>query len=91
MLPCALGHFGVRYQRGKLWRVGIEHRLTLGLVLGVDDLPTFFLGSLSQAGAFSRSRIHAIEDSIARWVRIEIPSGDASRHAARKLAGADCA
>jgi len=43
----------------------IEHRLTLGLVLRIDDLAGLFLGSLPQAGAFSPLGIHAIEDSVA--------------------------
>jgi hypothetical protein len=65
MLPCSLGHLGVRAGEVCLGELEIEHRLTLGLVFRVDDLPAFFPGSLPQAGAFSPLGIHAIEDSVA--------------------------
>jgi hypothetical protein len=47
MLPCALGHFGVGSSEVSLGELEMEHRLTLGLIFCIDDLPALVLGSLS--------------------------------------------
>jgi len=39
MLPCPLGHLGVGAGEVSFRELEIEHRLTLGLILGIDDLP----------------------------------------------------
>ena len=65
MLPCPLGHLGVCAGEVGFRELEIEHRLTLGLILGIDDLPAFLLVYLSEAGAFSRFGIDTIEGSVA--------------------------
>ena len=65
MPPRPLRHFGVCASEVSFGKLEIEHRLALGLVLGIDDLPGLFLGGLPQSGAFSRLGVYAIEDSIA--------------------------
>ena len=46
MLPGSLGHLGVRASEVGFGELEIEHRLTLGLVFGIDDLAGFLLGGL---------------------------------------------
>ena len=65
MLPGSLGHLGIRAGEVGLGELEIEHRLTLGLVFGIDDLAGLLLGGLTETGAFSRFGIYTIEASVA--------------------------
>jgi hypothetical protein len=46
MLPGSLGHLGVCAREVSFGELEIEHRLELGLVLGIDDLASLLLGGL---------------------------------------------